>query len=122
MNIVKPKSLNNLEKKERLLEEIIDEQLSYKEIENVQLNDIEIYDIEFEKVIMNNIEITQSKLEKNTFTDIKFENSNITFEFNFDCKGQVVPLSKLILIHLYIETSVISLKSTQFSGISSAEY
>ena len=60
MNIVKPKSLNNLEKTEKLIEEISDEQLSNKEIENVLLKDIEIYDIEFEKNIMNNTEITQS--------------------------------------------------------------
>ena len=42
MNIVKPKSLNNLEKKEKIIEERSDEQLSNKERENVLLKEIEI--------------------------------------------------------------------------------
>lgn len=83
MKIVQPKKINNLIKTEQLLEEIQDEELINKQIENIILQDIEIYDTKFAILKMVNVEITNSKLEKNTFTDITFENcnfSNTSFE------------------------------------------
>ena len=61
MNIVKPRKNNNLIKTEQVLEEIKEEELVNRQIENTTLEEIEIYDVKFETLKMINIEKTNGK-------------------------------------------------------------
>lgn len=81
MEILKPQKilLENLTKIEDLFLELDKEDVIRGGIiEDIQKQNIELYDKEFENVIFNNVEITNSKLEKNTFKNVEFNNCNFS--------------------------------------------
>lgn len=81
MEILKPQKilLENLTKIEDLFLKLDKEDVIRGGIiEDIQKQNIELYDKEFENVIFNNVEITNSKLEKNTFKNVEFNNCNFS--------------------------------------------
>ena len=82
MNILKPQKIQveKLQKIDYLDYELRDndEELEYRILENIKLNNEEMYDAKIGKSKFQNVEILNEKLENNTFIDVIFDNCNFS--------------------------------------------
>ena len=82
MNILKPQKIQveKLQKIDDLDYELRDndEELEYRILENIKLNNEEMYDAKIGKSKFQNVEILNGKLENNTFIDVIFDNCNFS--------------------------------------------